>query len=77
MEIDKDYMLKEINSFREIMCNKKYTVQQVSNALGGLLTAWTRFKPKDDEELTFLETMLQATTTEHDKRLAYRLVLNI
>lgn len=69
MKISREYMLKEINKFWEIMGDRQFTVEQVSNALRGLLA--TYLQCQEDDKL--LESAIFLACEEHDRRLALRL----
>ena len=79
MKITKEYFNKELISFWEIMGNKSYTIEQVARALRGLITCYLQFAmySKNQEERDSAEISMQAACGEHDRRLAYRIMLNI
>lgn len=77
MRIDTKYFNKEVTKFQEIMGDKRFTVEQVSDALRGLLIVYmnTKFQNRDEEEKA--EHIMEMITVEHDRRLALRLEYNI
>ena len=77
MKITKKYLQGEMVKFREIMGDKQYTVEKVSNALGGLLTVYANCTFVDKKEQKSAEISMLAITEEHNRRLALRLVHNI
>ncbi len=73
MKISKKYVLKEVSKFWEIMGDRQFTIEQVSNALGGLLTTYLHCQ-EDDKQL---ESAIFLVCEEHDRRLALRVQYNI
>lgn len=77
MKIDFEYFNKEVSKFRDIMGDRRYTVEQCSDALRGLLTVYMNAKFQDEQEQKTAELMMRVITIDHDKRLALRLQYNI
>lgn len=77
MQIDKEYMLKEIHAFRAIMGSTEYSVEQVGTALEGLWLVYLNYTAENDKDKVLIEDFILATTSEYDTRMGYRLALDI
>jgi hypothetical protein len=77
MEIDMKYLETEACKFRGVMGDKRYTVEQCSDALKGLLTVYVNTKFQTEKEKKRAALMMDAICLEHDKRLELRLLYNI
>ena len=77
MEITKEYFRKEMIKFREMMGDKRFTVEQVSKALGGLLSVYAECTLETPEDKEWAQRAMDALCLEHDKRLQLRLTHNI
>lgn len=73
MKITKDYILNEVQTFWDIMGNREYSVEQVSNALRGLLVEYANYDGRDKK----LDSVIALACDEHDRRLALRLKYGI
>ncbi len=73
MKITLDYFKKEYLNFREVMCSTKYTVEQKSDALRGLLTVYVNIELKDGDDPDFATNMVDALLSEYDMRIAYEI----
>ncbi len=77
MKLNYEYFNKEVMKFREMLGDRRLTVEQVSAALGGLLTVYINTLYKNKEEEKRAEHLISMITIEHDKRLALRLQYGI
>jgi NCAIR mutase (PurE)-related protein len=78
MSVDIEYFRTERVTFQNIMGDSKYTPEQVSNALRGLVTVYMKLTLNpaiSQEDLDAAEILMQSASIEHDRRLAYRLVV--
>lgn len=77
MEITKEYFQKELTKFREIMGDRRFSVEDCSNALRGLLMVYINYEPENEKEKETAKNIMLATCEEHDRRLALRLIHEI
>ena len=77
MKINMKYLEAEACKFREIMRDKRYTIEQCSDALKGLLMVYGNTEFQTEKEKERAAMMMESICVEHDKRLELRLQYTI
>jgi len=67
MNFDFDYFKEELLRFRGMMCDRKFSVEQLDKVFKGLLYVYFRVEANLDEE-EIMKNWIVATTIEFDRR---------
>ena len=76
MKITGDYFLKEYHAFREIMCSRKYTVEQKDKAFSGLTYVYFNIDP-NDPKLETCRSAYEALFHEFSMRQVYQITSSL
>lgn len=71
MKLDYEYIRDMIVEFREIMCSRRYTIEQKEESFTALMRCWLLCEK--DAEIR-LQTIMDATVLEFERRRIYECI---